>query len=97
MLGRFYDVMEYFNDDIRLAAFAITEIKKKDKPVLVYNRLLDGQYKLYIDDLEDIVQNYKDLKSFNDTVAYSLDMANSNLWSIGDFKMLEINGWKLEK
>ncbi len=97
MLSRFYDIMEYFNDDIRLAAFAITEIKKKGQPETIYNNLLAGIYKDYLNDLEDIILNYKDLKEFNETIAFSLDMANSEIWSIGDFKTLEYKAWKLGK
>jgi len=97
MLTRFYDIMLHFNDDVRLAAFAITEIKKTGEPKKIYYDLLNNDFKNYLDILEDIIMNYKDLKEFNETIAFNLDMMNSEIWSTGDFMTLEHKGWKLTK
>ena len=98
MLDRFYDIMEHFKDDMRLAAFALAEIKHRSDPLKIYNNLLGGIYKDYLGDLEDIIDNYEDLEEFCNSREFILDMANSSTWSIGDLKTIEYRGWKfLEK
>jgi len=94
---RFYDIMNCYLDDERLAAFAIIELGNVQlEPIEVYSDLIACRYKKWLDKLELIAEETKCkvLKEWCLQKQFDLDMSNSLIWAIDDLKMVELHGWR---
>lgn len=97
-LVRFYDISGCYLDDERVAAWAVVTFKIVDVTAeTVYRDLLACKYHKWIDYLESIAENmqWDALQEWCRQKQFELDMMNDRLWSPGDAKIIESNGWKL--
>lgn len=95
---RFYDVINCFLDDERVAAFAITvKFNTDTTPDQIYKELLSCQYKRWLAYLEDIADNthHKILRDWCLNKQAFLDTIAGGDWQLGDNLMLEQKGFKL--
>lgn len=98
-LNRFYDAMEKFNDDERVAAFAIQDMTTDTTQAeTIYCNLLNGEINKWIPYLETIIKTIDKnaLQEWVEVTTLKLDMQNSSFWSCGDDKILERMAWKLK-
>lgn len=95
---RFYDVMQFFIDDERVAACALCEfIDKTISPETVYRDLLSCRWEKWIDQLERVTDevSHTALKNFCLDKQAMLDCMGGDFWGCGDNALLEKAAWKL--
>lgn len=95
MQKRFYDIMEHYQDDYRIAAHAITYFLQEETKVEdIYRDLLGAKIRKWTPKLEHIIRDQEDITIWADEMIFRLDMMNSNIWSIGDTLAIERGAWK---
>lgn len=95
--SRFFTIASCYLDDDRIMAHCIFEILHTiQTPEEIYKDLLACRYTIWIDALEQIAEDTKwsILQEWCKQKQFELDMLNSPIWSRGDFKTLEMEGWK---
>jgi len=94
---KFYDVMEFYLDDMRLAALALFYFAKPEAiPEEIYYSLLDCDYS-YTEALEQIVKKEQNLLEWCLEKQAYLDVFGGPIWQPGDEITLERRAWKLTK
>lgn len=94
---RFYEIMEFFNDDMRIAAFAINEFIDINADVRkIYTQLLNEEYIQHIDTLEEIIDTieYKFFQQWKQLKTNQLNKSDG-IMSIGDNITLQFRAWEL--
>lgn len=96
---RFYAASEFFNDDERLISHAIKDFTSAESPVeQIYFDLLNCRFKRWIDNIEQVLENveYRHLKEWCENKTAELEILGGDIWSRGDFTMLQEKAWKLK-
>lgn len=94
---RFFDVMECFKDDMRVAAFALKEFSEiNDDVILIYHNLLGGHYLKYLDSLDSLTYAIPSnvLNNFILVKQYIFDHTNNIDFKIDDSTTIARSGWK---
>lgn len=96
--SRFFNIMECYIDDDRIAAHAISFFKTVDDSAeMIYKDLLSCRYTCWIDYLENIADEveYRLLNEWCKQKQFELDMMRSSFWSRGDDRTIEMEAWSL--
>jgi len=95
---RFYEIMDCYLDDERVAAHAIVFYGfSLVQPEIIYRDLLSCEYGSWVDALEQIADTtrWDVLMEYCLSKQFELDMLCSGIWSCGDVAFIEKAAWKL--